>query len=360
MSDKRKNSGKPDIPGNAAGYNGGGNGAPPTWTDVGGISYINAPQGNGYIYVPEGQAAPPGYMLVSYNGGGYDASTFAPIPSNPLMGPEEYAAALGATTAQQMEALLHYAPQLAAQQVGIDYAALPAEAMLSTLLGKYITPRQQAVEVANQQQFIPQYTQIMSDAESASRAAMMADVMKYAPMVSQAEQAALSPEELALQQALYSQILSDLAMGSNLTPEQQRQAEQASRSAQQARGINEGAGAANREAIYSGLSGQQLQQQRQNAAMGLYAQQNATQTNPFDAILSRPPTSATNAVTQYNKGIQTPQMPASFSAPYQTAQTTMSNAAQVTAAQAQAQAQAQAYQLMQLMYMKEGYVMPQQ
>jgi hypothetical protein len=133
----------------------------------------------------------------------------------------------------------------------------------------------------------------------------MADVSKYAPLLQGIRESAEMPETTAMRKTLLGQINNELQMGSQLTPEQARETEQAQRTADIARGIGGGTGSSAREAVYKALQGQKLLGQRQQKASSVLGQEYAAQADPFQSILGRL-SNAGQATSRYAAGMNTP------------------------------------------------------
>ena len=182
-------------------------------------------------------------------------------------------AGFGMNFADIYNSYLKYAPQLAQQQ-WMEQA-------------KY-TPLQNQLGFSQYQQYAPQYQQMNQALRSADREASIGDVMRSAQYMQQIREASENPAVTKMRQQLLSGVQDELAMGSKLTPEQSRQANESLRSAQFARGTAGGTGGSAREAVGRALEGQALLGQRQQKASAVLGQEYAASPNPFNAVLGAP------------------------------------------------------------------------
>lgn len=97
-------------------------------------------------------------------------------------------------------------------------------------------------------------------------------------------------------------------MGSKLTTEQGKMAGEQLRSAQYARGLGTGQGAANREAVGRAIEGLNLLGQRQQKASGVIAAESAQGPDPFAIIGGMPTTQTQSAVAQTQSNIKDPSL----------------------------------------------------
>jgi hypothetical protein len=162
--------------------------------------------------------------------------------------------------AKEMEALLKYGPQVAA----MDY------------------------ELAAQYQ--PQYQQMAVQLAEQERAAGQAQVAELAPGLQATRVAAEDPLTTQIRQQLLQGTSDELALGTQLTPEQNAQMNEQIRSAQFARGMGTGQSDASREALRKMLEGLSLQEQRRTRAQGVLGQEYAASPDPWATILGQPAT----------------------------------------------------------------------
>ena len=97
----------------------------------------------------------------------------------------------------------------------------------------------------------------------------------------------LRPDDAQLRNALSNQVLQELNLGGRLTPEQNRDLEQAIRGAQTARGTAFGNSAVAAEAITKGQFAENLKASRKKAAADLLALNSSTSIDPVSALLGR-------------------------------------------------------------------------
>jgi len=115
------------------------------------------------------------------------------------------------------------------------------------------------------------------------------------------------PQATAIRKMLMNQVEEELGMGSRLTPEQAQMASEQLRSAQFARGVGTGQGAANREAVGRAIEGLNLLGQRQSKASGVLASEAAQSPNPWSTIL-QPTTQTQSSVAQTQSNIKDPSL----------------------------------------------------
>ena len=131
----------------------------------------------------------------------------------------------------------------------------------------------------------------MGRTEAASRAASrtgdIADISRLGPQARAAIQG-FAPDQTRIADILAANATSGLMAGSQLTPEQQRMAQQQSRMASSARGIAQSPNAAFQEALRSQMAGAGLQQQRQQQAMAALQAGQGVYGDVFQQILGRP------------------------------------------------------------------------
>lgn len=269
------------------------------------------PSSGDTIIVPRGDPVPPGYVPISASDSGGETYVYAgnnEIPTAP--GAEMFLPGYAATTQESTEdairAILKYSPFLAQQQYNQQAKFTPLQAQLAQDVAAQFLPQQYQLGLDLQAQYGPQYQQLAQEGITAARYADIADVQALAGTLPGIQDAAMDPETLALRNALISQVSADLAMGTQLTPEQARLVEQSQLSAEQAQGINSGQGTANRQAVAMAIEGQDLQTQRQNQAMNVLGQEYANDYDPFDAILGRPSSAPTQGQVSYQTGLPQP------------------------------------------------------
>ena len=119
-----------------------------------------------------------------------------------------------------------------------------------------------------------------------------ADINDVAALGGSAREAILgaNPDQAALLQRLNAQALTGLDAGTNLTPEEQRQMQQASRGAFAARGLEDSNLGISNELLSQYNLGQQLLRQRQAFAQSVLGNNQAIVGDPFLQILGRPST----------------------------------------------------------------------
>lgn len=204
-----------------------------------------------------------------------------------------------------LEALLQYGPQLAQMQWMEQQKYLPKQTQLALDLAKQYGPQQADYMLGMAQKYQPQYQTLIEQLTSSGRGADINDVLKYAPYLQGIRQASEMPETTALRQQLLGGLNTELSYGTQLTPEQARQTEQAQRTAELARGISGGTGSSAREAVYTALQGQNLLAQRQAKVSSALAQEYQATPDPFQAVLGRPST-AGMAAAQAGTPMSTP------------------------------------------------------
>ena len=184
---------------------------------------------------------------------------------------------------------LKYNPQFAAQAWDILQEYAPKEAALSYDLFS---------------QYMPQYSEMARQQIGLDRASDIGDVESLAGSLQGIRAAAEDPAVTAMRQTLLGQVGGELEMGTQMTPEQNRDVTEATRSAQFSRGFGTGQGSANREAINRALEGRTLLAERQQKASTMLGQEYAASPDPFSAILGRPATATTMGQSSY--GADTP------------------------------------------------------
>lgn len=131
----------------------------------------------------------------------------------------------------------------------------------------------------------PGLVQLMSQMNSAQRAAQVNDIATLGPGATQAIQAA-NPQMAALMNTLNGQAQTELNSGSGLTPDEQRMMQQATRSSWAARGLDGTNASAADEVLRQYALGQQLLRQRQQFAQGVVGQDQSAYQDPMLAMLT--------------------------------------------------------------------------
>lgn len=132
----------------------------------------------------------------------------------------------------------------------------------------------------------PGLLQLLSDQASSQRGSDIADVARLGPEA-RAAMLAANPDQAALLSKLNSQANEGLDAGSNLTPDEQRAMQQASRAAFAARGVGGTNASIADELLRQFNLGQQLLRQRQQFAGTVLGENQAIVGDPFQQILSR-------------------------------------------------------------------------
>jgi hypothetical protein len=191
--------------------------------------------------------------------------------------------------ANEMRDTLQAQIDLAPQWYGVEAAFQPRYAQLAnrvqgiSLLGRDNIP---GGTMGLYREVMPQYTDLMSAANSASRAADAADLQQYGPQMVAAMMQA-DPEAYRLMQQLTTQAGDELALGSELDPSQLRLVQQSVRAGQANRGL--GYGAADQYAETLGVSsfGQALKEGRQSQAGRVLALRRALSGDASNLVLGR-------------------------------------------------------------------------
>ena len=170
---------------------------------------------------------------------------------------------------QKYAAEAQFAPKYQALQIDLLRQATPE---LLQLYKEQIAPTMGEVEAA---------------ARSRSRAGDITDIARLGPQAREAIRGA-APEQAQIADILARNATSGLLAGSQLTPEQQRMAQQQARMASSARGIAQSPNAAFQEALRSQMVGAGLQQQRQQQAMGALQAGQGVYGDVFQQVLGRP------------------------------------------------------------------------
>ena len=187
---------------------------------------------------------------------------------------------IGQETADTMKAYLKYSPGVVnlqnSLQPQIDQMNLDSMNRLTFGPGGYMDAYKQAQ---------PEMSSLAAAANTTQRTADVQDVTNLGPAAVQAILNA-NPQQKALMDQINNSAM-DLQYGSQLSPEQQRQAQQASRAAMAARGMGGTNLAAGDEVLKQYLAGNQLLQQRQQFALQGANMNQAVAGDPFQAILGR-------------------------------------------------------------------------
>jgi hypothetical protein len=197
------------------------------------------------------------------------ASVEAPTPRN-------YAQ----ETADTLRAQIDLAPQRYAAEA--QFAPKYQELQLDLL--RRATPELLALY---KDQIAPTMGEVEAAARSRSRSGDIADIASLGPQARAAIRAS-APDQAQLADTLTQQAQSGLNAGSRLTPEQQRQVEQQTRSSMAARGLAGSPSGAVQEAVRSGMMGAGLQQQRQQQSMGALQAGQGVYGDVFQQVLGRP------------------------------------------------------------------------
>ncbi|MDB4312107.1 hypothetical protein N9937_01625 [bacterium] len=217
--------------------------------------------------------------------------------------------ALGVGRQGQLDLAREFDPQFAELSVGLQQRLLTGQDQPIPILQWY------------ENEFGPAASNITADAARRQREADISDVETLGPRAAEAfrqanpelaetmtflKDQAIGASPIALE--LERQALADLQLGSSLSPEERRQAQQASRAGFSARGLAEGPGSAIDEILQTHGLGEARQTQRRGFAGQVEGQRMArnqfagnvanlqarTSSDPFQAILGRP-----SAATQF-------------------------------------------------------------
>jgi len=137
------------------------------------------------------------------------------------------------------------------------------------------------------EQIAPTMGEVEAAARSRSRAGDIADIAMLGPQARAAIQG-FAPEQTQIADILARNATSSLLAGSQLTPEQQRMAQQQARMASSARGIAQSPNAQLQEALRSQMVASGIQQQRQQQAMGALQAGQGVYGDVFQQVLGRP------------------------------------------------------------------------
>lgn len=201
--------------------------------------------------------------------------------------------------AQETRDTLQAQIDLAPQKYAAEATYAPKYAALNAQIARQLAP--EIVSIYGQ--VAPQLAQTEAATRGISRAADIADIEKLGPRARAAIQAS-SPQAAALADTLAAQAQSGLAAGTRLTPEQQRMAQQQTRSAYAARGLAESPRGAVEEAVRSQMMGAGLQQQRQQQAIQGIGAQQGVYGDVFQQVLGRPSQAFGMLPTAFGQGQQ--------------------------------------------------------
>ncbi|CAB5195013.1 hypothetical protein UFOVP175_38 [uncultured Caudovirales phage] len=186
--------------------------------------------------------------------------------------------------AQETADTLRTQLELAPQRYAAEAQFAPKYQALQLDLVRQATPELLALY---RDQIAPTMGQVEAASRAASRAGDIADIAKLGPQARAAIQG-FAPEQTQIADILARNATSGLLAGSQLTPEQQRAAQQQARMASSARGIAQSPNAAFQEALRSQMVGAGLQQQRQQQAMGALQAGQGVYGDVFQQVLGRP------------------------------------------------------------------------
>lgn len=181
----------------------------------------------------------------------------------------------GETLESVIDVLSERLPELQALQV--------ADALQNLFLQQTFDPAQAELGLAQEARFGAPTRAAQAEAARQTAAGQIFNVAALGPSLRQAE-AVASPETEALRAELSRQVGGELAAGTQLDPQLQRELQQQVRAAQTARGISFGAAPVAEEALFVGSRALQLRQQRQAAAANLIRLNAATQVSPFSLL----------------------------------------------------------------------------
>ena len=159
-----------------------------------------------------------------------------------------------------------------------------------------ILPRQTQLSLELQRQYAPQFLSLQTQLADAERASTLNNIESLTPQVNAIDRAAMGAENAAIYDELQSQTLAGIDANGQLTADEQRNAEQAQRSADASRGIVSGSGSSNREAVELSLAGSDKQAQQQAQASSFLALDNSLSSDPF-TVIGGMPTPATSIST---------------------------------------------------------------
>lgn len=147
----------------------------------------------------------------------------------------------------------------------------------------------------------PQLQEINTTAARGQREADLADVEALGPRATAALLAA-NPQQKALLDALNAQAIAEAEAGAGLDPSLRREADQAVRAGQAARGFGYGKDDLAKEVLGRGMVAESLRRQRQNFGMGMARLNQSVAGDPFLAILGRPATTSQQAQSLAGQG----------------------------------------------------------
>ena len=177
-----------------------------------------------------------------------------------------------------------YAQSLDAAYQGMDKEAAVNANRLKSSYNTLSEIAPQAVQLMGSIQ--PQLSQQTATANSAQRAADIADIEKYGAQAVQAIQSS-NPQQKALLDRLNADALGGLESGNQLDASQQRLVSQATRSGQAARGFGYGMNDVSAEALASLGYGDQLANQRRGFATQIAGVNQATGVDPALVLTGR-------------------------------------------------------------------------
>jgi len=229
------------------------------------------------------------------------------VRASDLAGDQQYGApSYQESTEDMLEAYLRYGPEFAEQQFAEQELYLPQQTELAIELQREYGPEQYDLMLEQMRQYLPQFAELDMAAAEKQRQQELQQVLEMSGMLPDIRAAAEDPAITAMRNMLIQQVSDELAMGMELSPDQARNVEQGQRASEIARGLGEGQGSANREAVAKAIEGLELQQQRQQAAGDLLSQEYAAQIDPFLAVLGRPATSLTSGQAAMSSGLNQP------------------------------------------------------
>jgi len=186
--------------------------------------------------------------------------------------------------AQETADTLRTQLELAPKKYAAEAEFAPKYQALNIDLLKKATPELLALY---REQIAPTMGEVEAAARARSRAGDIADIARLGPQAREAIRGA-SPEQARIADILAANATSNLLAGGQLTPEQQRMAQQQARIASTARGMAQGPQAAFQEALRSQMVGAGLQQQRQQQAIGALQAGQGVYGDVFQQVLGRP------------------------------------------------------------------------
>ena len=205
----------------------------------------------------------------------------------------------GQQTRDTLQAQVDLAPSLlkAEQTTRPGYTQLDLQQLQQTLFGS--DGQQGLADIYAR--LSPQLSQVASEGATNQRTADIADVNRLGSLATEALRKA-NPAEFALLDQLNSQAQSDLAAGSTLTPDMQREIEQYVRQGQSARGMVSGPSSLYQEAMSLGSAGQALKDSRRRFAAGMIPINQSVLGDQFMQILGRPSTTMSSTAGVIGQG----------------------------------------------------------